>query len=226
MAGVKLVALAGQEFLQVNGLAGSDTFTVTPSATASIFVGGGDPIGTGLGDEIVLNAGGGVVTFEDGPEADSGAFGTTGNQRVGFDHIERAVVNNPGSVVPIAANDNDVITIIARDASTHAWADGVQDFTNTVNEGLEVLFLNSSGIDLNALVGCHSLFDGPGVSPERRLCNPSRLALTHADHRVASRPKSRPVNAPRPPAAPSGDSSGRPWRPRRPRRAISPRAWW
>ncbi len=49
---LETVNYANTEHLHVNGLAGNDTFNVTPSANTTIFVNGGDPIGVLPGDQI------------------------------------------------------------------------------------------------------------------------------------------------------------------------------
>jgi hypothetical protein len=138
--------------LRVIGSSGPDTFNVTSSLTTSMFIDGGDPIGVLPGD--VLNiVGGGAITFFPGPESDEGGFQDGINQPISFDHIETTSLAGGGPLVINGTTGNDVITVIARDASTHAGADGVQDFTVSVNGGPEVLFIDTPAININALAG-------------------------------------------------------------------------
>jgi hypothetical protein len=147
------ILFAGIEGLQIAGLEGNDTFNVTPGPIP-VFVDGGDPIGTTAGDRIVVVANGNPVLFEPGPERDEGGFVFGGvNERVSFDHIEAITVDTPDCVIITGTNADDDITIIARDASTHAGADGTRDFTAVVNDGIEILYLNVGGVDL-----------GPGIT--------------------------------------------------------------
>src|SRR5207249_2795193 len=74
------VNYTGVEFLQVNSQAGADTIDVTPSASTSIFVDGGDPIGTTAGDTIVLHPIGFFIV-ETGPEVDEGGLNNPGQAR-------------------------------------------------------------------------------------------------------------------------------------------------
>ena len=147
------VIYTGAQALTVNGRGGSDTFDVTPSATVAIFIDGGDPIGALPGDLLNIIAGGGSVTFNAGPEIDEGGFVVDANEPVSFDHIESFGITGPGGGVINGTNGPDAITVIARDDSTHATADGVQDFTVSVNTGPELLFLNTPSLTINALSG-------------------------------------------------------------------------
>jgi hypothetical protein len=81
---------------------------------------------------------------------------------VSFDHIESVIVapepngNGNGNDCPFivfGTNADDDITVIARDGSTHPGADGVQDFTVSVNEGPEILFLNVPHLVIDAWPG-------------------------------------------------------------------------
>ena len=79
-----------------------------------------------------------------------------GVQRVSWDHIEGVtVVGGPGvgPGVILGTNGDDDITIIARDSSTHAGTDGAQDFTVSVNDGPDVLYINVPVLLLDALAG-------------------------------------------------------------------------
>jgi hypothetical protein len=149
----RTVNYSGVEALSVNGNAGSDTFNVTPSLTVAMFIDGGDPIGALPGDLLNIIAGGGSVTFNAGPEIDEGSFVVDANEPVSFDHIESFGITGPGGGVINGTNGPDAITVIARDDSTDAAADGVQDFTVSVNAGPELLFINTPSLTVNALSG-------------------------------------------------------------------------
>jgi hypothetical protein len=153
ITGRRTVNVSGAESIRVNGLTGSDTFNVTPSATAAIFIDGGDPVGTLPGDVLNIVAGGGTVTFTPGPETDEGSFVVGANQPVSFDHIESTSVSGAGPVVINGTNGPDTITVIARDATTHAGTNGIQDFTVSINTGPEMLFINVASLAVNALSG-------------------------------------------------------------------------
>ncbi|MFM7072282.1 MAG: hypothetical protein ACKO38_10875, partial [Planctomycetota bacterium] len=67
-------------------------------------------------------------------------------------HIEEvSVTGGPGVI--LGTNGDDDITIIARDSSTHAGADGVQDFTVSLSTGPSILFLNTPTLFIDALGG-------------------------------------------------------------------------
>lgn len=138
------------EAIEVFGNQGNDAFNVTPGIRP-IFIDGGDPIGTIPGDSLHVN---GAVGFFAGPENDEGGYLTPG-QTVSFDHIESlSVTPDPDCPFLIVGTDaDDDITVIARDASTHAGADGVQDFTFTINAGPELLVLNAPDLFIDAKSG-------------------------------------------------------------------------
>ena len=119
ITGSNAVTYSGVEGLTVNGNDGSDTFNVTPSATA-VFIDGGDPVGTVPGDLLNILAGGGAVTFNAGPKPTRAASSSGTNQPVSFDHIESLGITGSGPAVINGTNGPDTITVIARDASTHA----------------------------------------------------------------------------------------------------------
>jgi len=152
ITGRNSVNYSGIESVAVNGGADSDTFDVTPSAVA-VFIDGGDPVGALPGDLLNILAGGGSVTYNTGPEIDEGSFEVGANQPVSFDHIESFGITGSGPAVINATNGPDAITVIARDDSTHAMADGEQDFTVSVNEGPELLFIDVADLTVNALGG-------------------------------------------------------------------------
>src|SRR5262249_29616121 len=133
------------------GLEGDDTFNVT-AGPIPVFVDGGDPIGVLPGDTINVS---GSLGFFPGPESDEGGFMTSGED-VSFDHIEKIgiVVAVPGCpFLIVGTNGDDDITVIARDDSTHPLADGVQDFTFSVNGGGEILVLNQPDLFIDARNG-------------------------------------------------------------------------
>ncbi len=152
ITGRNAVNITGTESVVVNGGTGSDTFNVTPSAVA-IFVDGGDPVGTLPGDLLAIAAGGQAVTYNAGPQTDEGSFDVGANAPVSFDHIESFAINGSGPVVINGTNGPDAITIIARDAGTHAAADGVRDFTVSVNTGPDLLFIDVASLTVHALGG-------------------------------------------------------------------------
>ena len=75
------------------------------------------------------------------------------NQPISFVHIESLSVSGGGTPVINGTNGNDVITIIARDSSYAAGADGIQDFTVSVNSGPNLLFLNTPSLKVNGQAG-------------------------------------------------------------------------
>jgi len=142
------INFAGVDALRVFGHEGNDTFRVTPAPGLPIFIDGGDPIGTTAGDRIVI-VGGAPVLFEPGPETDEGGFvfgdDPTAPERVSFDHIEAITIEAPDCIIITGTNGDDDITVVARDASTHVGADGVRDFTVSVNGGIEILYIDVGG---------------------------------------------------------------------------------
>jgi Ca2+-binding RTX toxin-like protein len=140
------ITYSNGESLQVYGLEGNDTFNVVVGpGSIPVFIDGGDPIGTIPGDAINVI---GATGFFPGPESDEGGFLNPGGT-VSFDHIEEIgfVVPAPGCPFLIeGTNADDDITVIARDASTHPLADGVRDFTFSVNAMGEILVLDLSDI--------------------------------------------------------------------------------
>jgi len=151
IAGRNTVNYSGVQNLTVNGNAGSDIFNVTPSTAVSMFIDGGDPIGTNPGDLLNIISGGSAVTYNPGPENDEGSFDVGPNQPVSFDHIESFGIDGPGIIN--GTNGPDTITVIARDDSTHGAADGFRDFTVSVNTGPEFLFIDVPTLTINALSG-------------------------------------------------------------------------
>lgn len=154
--GFKTVNYTNTENLQVFGQAGNDTFNVFPAGNttgnATFFIDGGDPIGSTAGDRINLNPPG-AFAIEAGPENDEGGLNAAGALRVSWDHIEEVTVTGPGPGLILGTNGDDDITIIARDASTHAGTNGVRDFTVTVNDFFSVLFIDVPTLFVDALAG-------------------------------------------------------------------------
>ncbi|HWB14006.1 MAG TPA: DUF4214 domain-containing protein [Pirellulales bacterium] len=152
---------ANLEALDVAGLAGNDTFNVTPSATVPISVDGGDPIGVLPGDTINLLHPPGPYQIFPGPTKDSGGLKTPGFQTVSWVHIETVVNTGGGPPIITGTNGNDEITVMARDSSynpanpgvPNPALDGVQDFTVSVNDGPELLFVNTPNLFVDALSG-------------------------------------------------------------------------
>jgi hypothetical protein len=151
---LKVVAYTNIAALQVNGLAGSDTFQVTSSATVPFSIDGGDPVGVLPGDLLdIVTSLNDMANFTGGPTSDSGGFQVNSNQPISFVHIESLSLSGGGTPIINGTNGNDVITIIARDSSYAGGADGVQDFTVSVNAGPSFLFLNTSSLIVHALAG-------------------------------------------------------------------------
>ncbi|NUQ61970.1 MAG: VWA domain-containing protein [Pirellulales bacterium] len=157
VAGRENVHYRNIENLNVLGLAGDDLFNVTTSsASPTIFLDGGDPIGTTPGDRIHVAAGGQGVALEAGPETDEGGIRVGSHERISFDHIEAITVADAACALVIGSGADDDITVIARDAvSTPQFAgtDGVRDFTTSVNGGPTVLWTNVGTLYIDALAG-------------------------------------------------------------------------
>ncbi len=136
--------------ISVLGLQGDDRFNVTPGASP-IFIDGGDPIGVLSGDVLSVNN---AVAYYAGPESDEGGVGTNA-ANVSFDHIESLIVapivGCPFLIVGTDASDQ--ITVIARDATTHAGANGVQDFTVSLNSAPQIFLLDVADLFIDAKAG-------------------------------------------------------------------------
>jgi hypothetical protein len=155
VVGLKTVNYVNVESLQVNGLAGSDTFNVTSSATVPISIDGGDPVGVLPGDTLnVVSGPSDTVTFNAGPTGDQGNVQVGGNQPISFVHIESLEdLSGAGTAVINGTSGNDVIAIVARDGSFNPAADGVQDFTASLNNGAPFLFINTPSLAVHAGAG-------------------------------------------------------------------------
>ncbi len=147
--------------VEVDSLAGSDTINIAPSTTTTFLVDGGDPIGVLPGDTINLLHPVGFYQIFPGPTKDSGGLNTAGGyQTISWIHIE-TVVNTGGSPIITGTNGDDIITIIARDSSynpanpgvPNPALDGIQDFTVSVNDGPDMLFINTPNLLVDALAG-------------------------------------------------------------------------
>lgn len=147
--------------IEVDSLAGSDTINIAPSQTTTFTVDGGDPIGVLPGDTITLLHPAGLYQIFPGPTKDSGGLNTAGGfQTISWVHIE-TIVNNGGTPIITGTNGNDILTIIARDSSynpanpgvPNPLLDGIQDFTVSVNDGSEMLFVNTPNLLIDALAG-------------------------------------------------------------------------
>ena len=104
------------------------------------------------GDTLALVTAGAPVTLSTGPENDEGGFLVGANQAVSFDHIESlAPIVSGGPAIINGTNGPDAITIIAR--SDLPGTDGVLDFTVSVNDGPEILFIDTPVLTVNALSG-------------------------------------------------------------------------
>ncbi len=144
------------EALEVSGEEGSDTFNVTPGSLP-IFIDGGDPIGVRPGGDKIVVAAAGPISLYAGPENDEGAVEVGTAEPVSFDKIEELdIVGGPGVGGPVtlfATNADDEITVIARDGSTRAGADGVEDFTISLNQGPEIYFQDVAELRIDGLAG-------------------------------------------------------------------------
>lgn len=152
--------ISGIEAVRVEAGDGADAITLNLLAAGGLHytVLGGNPIGTPLGDSLTVNSAA-AMTVTPGPENDAGSVDadTTTPTNVSFDEIEVLIIGGGGGGVINGTNGNDAITIIARDDSYNAAADGVQDFTAVVNAGLEILFLNQPTLTVNALGGSDTI---------------------------------------------------------------------
>lgn len=147
--------LSGMEQVRIEAGDGSDQLTLNVSSAGGLNyeVRGGNPIGA-AGDVLTVNSPE-LKIFTPGPENDAGsvevATGTT--TFVSFDEIEDLVLLGGGSALTLGTNGDDDITIIARDASYSPLADGVQDFTVSVNDGPNVLYIDAIDHFVDALAG-------------------------------------------------------------------------
>ena len=143
-----------------------------------------------------------------GPENDEGGFQVGTNQTLSYDHIESISVTGGGPVTLSGTNGNDAITIIARDSSTHAGTDGIQDFTVSINAGPEFLFINTPAFSINDLGG-DDVITVRTPAPNGAVLN-VQLTLNGgpptASDKVSSKRRS---SATKPPFTPTGTNSER-----------------
>jgi hypothetical protein len=154
VTGLPAITYSKFESLQVNGLAGSDTFNVTSSADVAISIDSGDPVGILPGDLLHLDTDSAdTVAFTPGPTSDAGSFAVNSDQPISFVHVESLTVIDPATAVINGTSGNDVIAVVARDSSYDSAADGVQDFTVSVNSSPSILFTDTPTLILHALAG-------------------------------------------------------------------------
>ncbi len=145
------------EIVRVEAGEGTDVITLTPLLAGGLDyeVRGGNPIGTNIfGDELRLVSPAATLASA-GPENDAGAVDVFSAvpATVSFDEIERLTISGPGPAVILGTNGDDDITIIARDATTHAGTNGVRDFTVTINDSFEALYIDHAALFIDALSG-------------------------------------------------------------------------
>jgi Ca2+-binding RTX toxin-like protein len=147
-------SISGMERVRIEGAEGDDHININVLSTGGLayFVLGGNPIGA-AGDVLTVISSR-AVTYTQGPENDSGSLvaATDVSTNISFDEIE-AISISGGPAIINGTNGFDAITIIARDSSTHPGTDGVRDFTVTVNDNPEFLFIDVATLVINALGG-------------------------------------------------------------------------
>lgn len=145
--------LSGIENAQLDASSGSDSIAINLTGSSNgldYTVIGGDPV-TIPGDSLTLNTSAGV-TYTPGPGLDSGSLlaATTNATLVSFVQIESLAVSGGGALLARGTTGNDAISVIG--ASSGA-ADGVRDFTLSVNGSATVLFINTPSVEIDALAG-------------------------------------------------------------------------
>jgi hypothetical protein len=154
-AAVGTTAISFVENVRVEAGNGSDEITIHPRAAGELnyTVLGGDPVGA-PGDKLTVDSAL-AVAYTAGPESDSGSLlvATATPTDISFDEIEAISITGGGPLVINGTNGPDAITLIARDAATHAAADGVRDFTVSVNASPAFLFVDVPAVQINALAG-------------------------------------------------------------------------
>src|SRR5262249_18442678 len=147
--------------VEIDALAGSDIVNIAPSLTTTFLVDGGDPIGVQPGDTLNMIHPPQFYQIFPGPTKDSGGLKTAGGfQTLSWAHIE-TIINTGGTPILTGTNGNDEITIIARDSAynpalpgvPNPLLDGVQDFTVSLNDGPDMLFINQPSYFIDALSG-------------------------------------------------------------------------
>jgi|GEM_PF-923147 len=125
----------GLAHVNLHGLEGTDTFTITPLADVSVHLAGGPPVGyvqQPAGDLLDIITGGLGASFLPGPEADSGTVMVTGRQPVSFDEIERLLID--GGTMPTNTNvarlANGQVILYDSDAVVKQGAMGLEIITD------------------------------------------------------------------------------------------------
>src|SRR6185295_2459433 len=110
-------------------------------------------VGVLPGDTLNIVPGGGSVAFAAGPESDEGGFTVTGGNAgiVSFDHIETiGPITGASGASILGTNGDDDIAIIARDSTNGSLtANGIQDFTVSVNAGPDIYFENTPALTVD-----------------------------------------------------------------------------
>ena len=144
-------SITSVEAVRVEAGAGTDAITVTPSSGLAYTVLGGAPAGSPPGDSLTLVSAS-AVTYTPGPEPDSGSL-STATATVTFDEIESLGVGGGGAAVVTGSDGADAVSVIARSGAAFGGADGVRDFTVSVNGGPQILFTNAPSLTVNTLGG-------------------------------------------------------------------------
>ncbi len=136
--------------LEIDGLAGSDTFNVEPSTTTTFLINGGDPIAVQPGDTLnLIHPAGALYVINPGPTSDAGGLNTSGYQTVSWVQIETLANTGAGDAASGPAkiqgtNGNDIITVIAT---------GAQSFTVSINGGNAMAFTGTPDLFIDTLAG-------------------------------------------------------------------------
>jgi len=146
--------------VEIDALAGSDIINIAPSTVTTFLVDGGDPIDVLPGDTINLIHPAGFYQLFPGPTSDSGGLNSSGYQTISWAHIE-TVTNTGGTPIITGTNGDDQITIIARDntynpanpGTPNPLLDGHQDFTVSINDGPNMLFIDTPDLLVDSEAG-------------------------------------------------------------------------
>jgi hypothetical protein len=145
-AGSQTVAYtANLESLQVNGLAGNDTFAVTPSPTAVIGINGGSPSAPASpGDTLAFTPPVGQTSTLVNQTASSGTYQTTGGYKnVNYADIETLAAPNqaPVNTVPLSVTTGENVSVAVTGISVSdpdAGSSTVQMTLSVLHGGLAV----------------------------------------------------------------------------------------
>ena len=120
-AGTNTISSVEAVRVELGGGADRVTLNLSTGGGLNYTVLGGNPIGTTGGDVLAVSTTK-SVTVTAGPENDAGSVdaATTTPTNVSFDEIEQLIIDGGGGAVVNGTNGDDAITVIARDASTHA----------------------------------------------------------------------------------------------------------